>query len=165
MPRSWGKEPWFRHADIAAIIRSRSAPSWRRRRANEAMMRILCAVLSVVVVAGNAALGAQAQAPPAKADVVMVAGCLREQPAGEWRVVNATEPKPSSAVAPPASELPSIPRVGKLQFQLIGVSIFDLPSHKDHTVVVKGLLIPAKPLGRLNITSVVTVAPTCTAAK
>ena len=61
--------------------------------------------------------------------------------------------------------VPALPVVGKNQFQLIGVSIFDLPSHKDHTVVLKGLLIPAKPVSRLNITSVVTVAPTCTATK
>ncbi len=54
---------------------------------------------------------------------------------------------------------------GKHQFRLIGVSIFDLPTHKDHTVVVKGLLVPAQPVSRLNITSVVTIAPTCGAAK
>ena len=95
----------------------------------------------------------------------MVAGCLREQAAGEWRVVNATEPKPSNANAPAAADVPALPVVGKNQFQLIGVSIFDLPSHKDHTVVLKGLLIPAKPVSRLNITSVVTVAPTCTPAR
>ena len=64
-----------------------------------------------------------------------------------------------------AADLPAMPVVGKNQFQLIGVSIFDLPSHKDHTVVLKGLLIPAKPLSRLNLTSVTMVAPTCAAAK
>ena len=125
-------------------------------------MRSVTAVLSMLCVA---AVGLGAQAPPAKADVVMVAGCLREGAAGEWRVVNATDPKPSNANAPASADLPALPVVGKNTFQLIGVAIFDLPSHKDHTVVVKGLLIPAKPLGRLNITSVVTVAPTCTAAK
>ena len=126
-------------------------------------MRIVSSVLIGLPVATAAALSAQA--PLAKADVVMVAGCLREQPAGDWRVVSATDPKPSTAVAPPASELPALPVVGRQTFQLIGVAIFDLPSHKDHTVVLKGLLIPAKPLSRLNITSVVTVAPTCTAAE
>jgi hypothetical protein len=126
------------------------------------MMRTIQAVLSILL---GAAVSLVAQAPPAKADVVMVAGCLREPAAGEWRVVNATDPKPSNANAPAAADLPALPVVGKNQFQLIGVAIFDLPSHKDHTVVVKGLLIPAKPLSRLNITSVVTVAPTCTAAK
>ena len=126
-------------------------------------MRIVYLTLATAIVAGTA--GPQAQAPLAKAEVVVVAGCLREQPAGEWRVVNATEPKPSNANAPAAADLPAMPVVGTQQFQLIGVSIFDLPSHKDHTVVLKGLLIPAKPLSRLNVTSVTMVAPTCSAGK
>ena len=127
------------------------------------MMRIVCPVLTMLLAAGSAAV--VAQTPATKADVVMVAGCLRQQAAGEWRVVNATDPKPSNANAPAPADLPAVPVVGTQQFHLIGVSIFDLPSHKDHTVVLKGLLIPAKPLSRLNITSVVTVAPTCTAAR
>lgn len=126
-------------------------------------MRIVCSVLAILWVAASA--GLVAQAPPAKADIVMVAGCLREPAAGEWRIVNATDPKPSNANAPPAADLPALPVVGKNQFLLIGVSIFDLPRHKDHTVVLKGLLIPAKPVSRLNITSVVTLAPSCTASK
>ena len=97
--------------------------------------------------------------------LVMVAGCIREQPDKGWRVVNATEPKPSNAVAPPASELPTPPVVGTKQFQLIGVSVFDLPRYKDQTVVLKGVLVPATPLSRLNVTSIVGVAPTCAAAK
>lgn len=123
-------------------------------------MRSIHSVLLILLVV-PAGLGAQA--PPAKAEVVMVAGCLTEPAAGEWRVVNATDPKPSNANAPAAAEMPALPVAGKNQFQLIGVSIFDLPSHKGHTVVVKGLLIPAKPVSRLNLTSVVTVAPTCPA--
>ena len=124
-------------------------------------MRSVMSVLSMLCVA-HAGLVAQA---PVKAEVVMVAGCLREVTSGEWRVVSATDPKPSNANAPAAADVPALPVVGKNQFHLIGVAIFDLPSHKDHTVVLKGLLIPAKPLSRLNITSVVTVAATCTAAK
>lgn len=125
-------------------------------------MRTVTAVLSILL---GAFAGLVAQSPPTKADVVMVAGCLREPAPGEWRVVNATDPKPSNANAPAAADVAALPVVGKNQFHLIGVSIFDLPSHKDSTVVVKGLLIPAKPVSRLNITSVVTVAPTCAPAK
>ena len=125
-------------------------------------MRTVTAVLSILL---GAFVGLEAQPPPAKAEVVLVAGCLREQAAGEWRVVNATDPKPSNANAPAAADVPALPVVGKNQFHLIGVAIFDLPSHKDRTVVLKGLLIPAKPVSRLNITSVVTVAPTCTPAR
>ena len=123
--------------------------------------------VGVVLVAGlmAAELGVGAQTPPTKADIVMVAGCLKEQASGDWRIVNALDPKPSNAVAPPASEMPQPPVFGTNQFQLIGVSIFDLPSYKDKTVAVKGLLIPAKPVSRLNMTSIVTVAPTCASGK
>jgi hypothetical protein len=41
------------------------------------------------------------------------------------------------------------------------VSEFNLPAHKDHTVIVKGLFIKATPVSRLNITSVTTVSPSC----
>ena len=126
-------------------------------------MRRAGGVLLAMLLVGGVAPGAQA--PPAKSDIVMVAGCLKEQPAGTWRLVNALDPKPSNAVAPPANELPPMPVVGGKQFQLIGVSIFDLPSYRDQTVVVKGLLIQASPVSRLNITSVTRVAPTCAPAK
>lgn len=125
-------------------------------------MRLAGGVLTMLTAAG---IAAGAQAPPAKSDIVMVAGCLKEQPAGTWRLMNALDPKPSNAVAPPASELPPMPVLGSKQFQLIGVSIFDLPSYRDQTVVVKGLLIPASPVNRLNITSITRVAPTCAPAK
>ena len=58
-----------------------------------------------------------------------------------------------------------MPIVGTKEFQLIGVSIFDLPSYRDQTVVLKGVLVPATPISRLNITSVVTLAPTCAIPK
>jgi hypothetical protein len=95
----------------------------------------------------------------------MTAGCLKEQPAGTWRVVNALDPKPSNAVAPQNTELPAMPIAGTKEFQLIGVAIFDLPSYRDQTVVVKGLLVPASPISRLNITSVTRVAPACAPSK
>ena len=127
----------------------------------EGMMRNLSVV--TMVFAGLTTLGAQT--PPAKADLVMVAGCLREQPVGTWRVLNATEPKPSNAAAPSPDERPTMPIVGTRQFQLIGVSIFNLPSYREQTVVLKGVLVPATPVSRLNITSVVSLAPTCAPAK
>lgn len=120
------------------------------------------AALLIAIAAGSAVA---AQAPPAKADIVMTAGCLKEQPAGTWRIVNALDPKPSNAVAPQPSELPPMPVTGTKEFQLIGVSIFDLPSYKDQTVAVKGLLVPATPVSRLNITSVTRVAPSCAPSK
>ena len=64
-----------------------------------------------------------------------------------------------------ARTTPATPPVGKNQFKLIGVSEFNLPQHKGHTVIVKGLNIEATPVGRPNITSVTTIAPSCAVPK
>lgn len=101
---------------------------------------------------------------PSKVDIVKVVGCLREQGAGNWMLVAATEPEISNANAPSKSELPTSAPAGKNEFKLIGVSEFNLPAYKDHTVLVKALFIKAMPASRLNITSVTDALPTCAAA-
>jgi hypothetical protein len=106
-----------------------------------------------------------AQAAPSKVDIVSVSGCLKESAPNDWRLVNATDPVASNANAPAQKDIPSAPPVGKNEFKLIGVSEFNLPQHKDHAVIVKGLHIKATPLSRLNVTSVTTIAPSCPAAK
>ena len=109
-----------------------------------------------------AVLAAQA-APSHKIDIVSVTGCLKEASPNTWSLTSATDPVPSSANAPPAKDVPTTPPAGKNEFRLIGVSEFNLPAHKDHTVIVKGLYIKASPVSRLNITSVTMVAPSCAA--
>ena len=106
----------------------------------------------------------QATPAPKKIDVVSVTGCLKEATPNNWTLSNATDPVPSSANAPPAAEVPKTPPVGKNQFRLIGVSEFNLPQHRNHTVIIKGLLIKAEPVSRVNMTSVTMVAATCPAA-
>ncbi len=118
-------------------------------------------VPGIVCCLGVLGAAATAQEPPKKVDVVSVIGCLREQPAGTWMLTAATDPVPSTANAPPASEIPKTPPVGKNEFRLIGVSEFNLPAHKGQTVLVKGLYIKAMPVSRLNITSVTTVSSGC----
>jgi len=100
---------------------------------------------------------------PKKVDIVSVTGCLRETTPGNWMLTSATEPVPSAANAPPAKDLPATAPAGKGQFKLIGVSEFNLPAHKGHTVVVKGLYIKADPVSRLNVTSVTMVSAGCVA--
>ena len=107
-----------------------------------------------------ATLAAQAAASP-KVDIVSVTGCLKETTANNWTLTGATDPVPSSANAPAAKDIPKAPPSGRNAFKLIGVSEFNLPAHKDHTVIVKGLYIKATPVGRLNITSLTMVAPSC----
>jgi hypothetical protein len=100
--------------------------------------------------------------PSPKIDIVSVTGCLKESAPNTWTITSATDPVPSSANAPAAKEVPaSPPPSGKNTFNLIGVSEFNLPAHRDHTVILKGLFIKATPLSRLNVTSVTMVAPSC----
>ena len=68
---------------------------------------------------------------------------------------------PSIANAPPTGQPYTGPTTGKGRFQLIGISEFDLPAHKGHTVLVKGLFVRATPTSRLNVTSVTMLATTC----
>ncbi len=92
-----------------------------------------------------------------------MAGCLKESKPGVWMLVNASDPVASTANAPSPKELAALPKSGKNEFHLIGVSIYNLPAHRDHTVLVKGLPIKATPTSRLNITSVTMIAATCAA--
>ena len=103
----------------------------------------------------------QAPAKPEKLDIVATVGCLKETTPDSWTLDQATDPVPSNANAPPAKEIASMPKSGKNQFQLIGVSVFNLPSHRGQTVLIKGLHIKATPMSRLNVTSVTMVAPAC----
>ena len=109
-------------------------------------------------------LAAQA-APSGKIDIVSVIGCLKETTPNTWIVVNATDPVPSNANAPQPKDIPAVPPAGKNEFHLIGVSEFNLPAHKDRTVLVKGLFINATPVSRLNITSVTMISASCTPAQ
>jgi hypothetical protein len=96
-----------------------------------------------------------------KVEIVSVTGCLKEATPNNWTLTTATDPVASIANAPPAREIPATPPAGKNVFRLIGVSEFNLPAHRDHTVVIKGLFIKANPISRVNITSVTMVSPSC----
>ena len=117
----------------------------------------------MVIIAGLLAAWLAQDAAPAtkKVEIVSVTGCLREPSAGTWTLTSATDPIPSSANAPAAKDIPSTPPAGKNEFRLIGVSEFNLPPHKGHTVIVKGLHIKATPVSRLNVTSVTMVSASC----
>jgi hypothetical protein len=121
-------------------------------------MRTCCVVFATLVMLSPAAA---AQKPPDKIETVAVVGCLKESPPGTWSLVNASEPVVSTANAPLPKELASLPKGGAQEFRLIGVSIFNLPAHRNHSVVVKGLPIKATPVNRLNVTSVTMVSATC----
>ena len=99
-----------------------------------------------------------------KVEIVSVTGCLKEAAPNSWTLTSATDPVPSSANAPAAKDIPATPPAGKNAFTLIGVSEFNLPAHRDRTVIIKGLFIKAAPMSRVNVTSVTDVSPSCVAA-
>lgn len=117
--------------------------------------------LAVVVVAAlTAPAGRLLLAQAERVPIVAVTGCLAEQ-GTNWMLTNATDPVPSVANAPPAGQPMTGPTSGTQRFRLIGISEFDLPSHKGHTVLVKGLLVKAAKETRVNVTSVTMVSATC----
>jgi hypothetical protein len=94
-----------------------------------------------------------------KVDIVSVTGCLREQGAN-WMLTAATDPVPSVANQAQGKDIPAAPPAGKNTFRLIGTSEFNLPSMKDHTVVIRGLFIKDK-VSRINVTSAVEAVAAC----
>jgi hypothetical protein len=118
---------------------------------------------TLLVAFAVAALGQAAPAQPTKVDVVAVAGCLQEPSPGVWTITNASDPVQSNANAPSAKELKSLAKSGKNEFRLDGVTVFDLPGHRGHSVIIKGLLNKTEPISRLNVTSVTMVSAECPA--
>ena len=125
------------------------------------MTRATFALFGVAL--ATATVGAQAPAAPAKVPVVAVVGCLGDRGA-DWMLTAATDPTPSIANGPPTGEKYTGPTSGANTYRLLGTSEFDLPAHKGHTVLVKGLFIKATPASRVNVTSVTMVAATCAPA-
>jgi hypothetical protein len=118
-----------------------------------------CSVFGVSLAAQ--ATAAKKSENPGKVPTVAVVGCLQEPKPGVWMLVNAGEPAPSHPNAPTAKEVAALPKSGKRTFHLIGVTVFNLPVHRGHTVAVKGLHVPASPSDRLNVTSVTMVDAAC----
>ena len=120
--------------------------------------------LTAMLVLSLAMAAAQTPAPAAnKVEIVSVTGCLREQGAGNWMLVAATDPVPSVANQAPAAELPKTAPAGKNSFRLLGVGEFSLGQHRDRTMVIRGLLIKATPVSRINLTSSAEAVASCVA--
>ena len=108
-------------------------------------------------------IGFFVQAPPAKKiEIVSVTGCLRERADNTWMLVAATDPVPSVANQAQGDDIPKAAPAGKHTFRLIGISEFNLPQHRDHTMVIRGLFIKDK-VSRINVTSAVEAVASCVA--
>ena len=102
--------------------------------------------------------------PVNKVDIVSVTGCVREQGAGNWMIVAATDPVVSIANQAHGKEIPSTAPEGKNSFRPTGVGEFNLPRYKDKTVVVRGLFNKVTPVANINVTSIVEAVASCVAS-
>lgn len=92
-----------------------------------------------------------------------VVGCLEQGPSGTWMLINASEPLSSQTQATSSLALETATGIplGKQQYRLLGVEVFNPSSHKAQKMAVKGVLIKGAKESRLNITSLQTLASTC----
>jgi hypothetical protein len=110
---------------------------------------------------------AAAQTPPASsgtATLVEVVGCLNGSTDGVWTVTEATEPVVTKSPATSAAALEEAGRrpLGTRRYRLLGVGPFDPASRAGRKVAVKGVLVTAPNETRLNVTSLQSVAGSCT---
>jgi len=92
-----------------------------------------------------------------------VVGCLETNPAGEWLLINASQPTVSetqatSSVALKAAE--SRP-LGSQRYHLLGTRVFVPSGHRGEKVAVKGIVITNRKNIAINVTSLQTVATNC----
>ena len=96
-------------------------------------------------------------------DVVEVAGCLEESPAGTWMLTHAgdaivSKTQATTSLALKAAEAKPL---GAGRYRLLGVRVFKPSHHRGQKVAVKGVLIRDSNQSRLNVTSLQMVGATC----
>lgn len=100
---------------------------------------------------------------PRKIPIMLMVGCLEQDANQAWLVTSATDPMETvTKGSPPLADTEAAKLSGANRYRLIGVSEFNLPAHKGHKERVEGLVIAAKPMNRLNVTSVRHLADVCT---
>lgn len=121
---------------------------------------------AIVCLASGLAVAAAQSEPPRKVPIVVVVGCVGQESNETWMLTSATDAIEAGSKLPaPPTEADAANLSGQNKYRLIGISEFNLPTHKGHKERVEGLFIAAKPLSRLNVTSVKHVADTCGAPK
>lgn len=96
-------------------------------------------------------------------DIVEVIGCLQQSPMGVWRLIKAGDPLRSQTEATSlvALEADAGKPSGNGEYQLLGVRFFNPGRRNAERVAVKGVLITGSGEGRINVTSLQTVASGC----
>jgi hypothetical protein len=92
-----------------------------------------------------------------------VTGCLEPNPVGNWYLTKASSPVPSQTQATNSAAIKAAQStpLGSERYELLGLGVFNPASRQGKRVVAKGLLVPNSPEVRINVTSLQTIADTC----
>ena len=95
--------------------------------------------------------------------LVRVSGCLSEAPGGAWMLTHATEPVRTGRPQPAEGEREEAAAwpLGPQTYRLLVSAAYGPAPLKGHRVEVRGFLIRRPTETRLNITSLVTLDPSC----
>jgi len=96
-------------------------------------------------------------------DLVEALGCLEPGADGKWVLTNASDPVVSRTQATSNAALRSAASraLGNLRYALLDAAVFQPSGQAGKKVAVKGALINDAAGSRLNVTSLQTVASTC----
>jgi mono/diheme cytochrome c family protein len=93
--------------------------------------------------------------------LVQTIGCLTQGPKNTWSLTKASEPTVTKEGATKEDAPIFTAKPGAQTFLLVSAAAFQPDSHKGETVAARGLLYREPGESRLNLTSLQTVAPTC----
>ncbi len=100
--------------------------------------------------------------PPGDFSYVEVVGCLTPAPDNGWLLTKASEPV-TVAPNPPPGSTPEPPKaLGARTIRLLDAMAYSPDAHKGQKMNVRGLLVKLPDEQRMTISSITTVAPSCT---
>ena len=99
---------------------------------------------------------------PRSGALVQVIGCLQENGPGKWGLTESTEPQVTTLDPVSAEDTQSLAAAAAGAQTIELLSVFPSPAAmRQHKVLVKGLLIKTDASTRVNVTSVLSLAPAC----
>jgi hypothetical protein len=95
--------------------------------------------------------------------VVRVVGCLNQDRSNKWLLARAGEPVVTNTQATSMAELKAVAAnpLGVKTLELLGIEVFNPRRYGGQKVAVKGVLIQKAGNGRVNVTSLQTLAVAC----
>jgi mono/diheme cytochrome c family protein len=101
-------------------------------------------------------------AAPRSGALVQVIGCLQEKGANAWMLSQSTDPQVTTLDPVPAADKEAMAAAGAGGQTIELMSVYPNPAAlRQHKVLVKGLLIKTDSATRVNVTSLVSLSPSC----